>query len=43
MFEKGFDASVKTEGAQATRQFMSKRGGKYTFTRAASVSCAVNR
>jgi alpha-L-fucosidase 2 len=42
MLEKGFDASVKTEGAQATRQFMSKRGGKYTFTRAASVSCAVN-
>jgi alpha-L-fucosidase 2 len=42
LFEKGFDASVKTEGTQATRKFVSKRGGQYTFTRAASASCAVD-
>jgi alpha-L-fucosidase 2 len=39
LFEKGFDASVKTEGAMASRKFMAKRGGQYTFTRAAAVIC----
>jgi alpha-L-fucosidase 2 len=42
LFEKGFDASVKTEGVMASRKFMAKRGGEYTFTRADSVACAVN-
>ena len=40
LFEKGFDGSVKTEGALSARKFTAKRGGQYTFTRAASVSCA---
>ncbi len=39
LFEKGFDASVKTEGAMASRKFTAKRGGRYTFTRAAAVAC----
>jgi alpha-L-fucosidase 2 len=39
LFEQGFEASVKTEGTQASRKFTAKRGGKYSFTRAASVSC----
>jgi alpha-L-fucosidase 2 len=42
MFEKSFDGSVKTEGTQSTRRFMSKRGGQYTFARAESAGCAVN-
>jgi alpha-L-fucosidase 2 len=42
LFEKGFDGSVKTEGAQALRKFIAKRGGEYTFSRAAAVECAVN-
>ena len=41
LFEKAFDGSVKTEGAQALRKFMAKRGELYTFDRAA-VECAVN-
>jgi alpha-L-fucosidase 2 len=40
MFEKAFDASVKTEGVRASRKFTAKRGGQYTFTRAKSASCA---
>jgi alpha-L-fucosidase 2 len=42
LFEKGFDGSVRTEGAQALRKFMAKRGGEYTFSRAAAVECAAN-
>ena len=34
LFEKAFDGNVKTEGAAASRRFMAKRGGEYTFTRA---------
>ena len=41
LFEKGFDGTVKTEGAMASRKFMAKRGGEYTFTRAASVACGM--
>jgi alpha-L-fucosidase 2 len=40
MFEKGFDASVKTEGTMASRKFTAKRGGSYTFTRKASATCS---
>jgi len=39
LFEKGFDASVKTQGVMASRKFTAKRGGSYSFTRTASVSC----
>jgi alpha-L-fucosidase 2 len=39
LFEQGFDASVKTEGAMASRKFIARRGGQYNFTRAASVGC----
>jgi alpha-L-fucosidase 2 len=39
LFERGFDASVKTEGVMATRKFMAKRGSQYTFTRAATATC----
>ena len=42
LFEKEFDASVKVEGAMASRKFVAKKGGQYTFTRAASASCAAN-
>jgi alpha-L-fucosidase 2 len=42
LFEKAFDASVRTEGTQATRRFLAKRGGQYAFTRVASADCAVN-
>ena len=41
MFEKAFDTRAKLQGAGAARKFMAKRGGDYTFSRAASVSCAV--
>jgi alpha-L-fucosidase 2 len=40
LFERGFEGSIKTEGATAVRTFIAKRGGQYTFTRAASVPCA---
>jgi len=40
LFEHAFDASVKTDGTLASRHFMAKRGGQYTFTRAASAGCA---
>jgi hypothetical protein len=39
LFEKAFDGSVKTEGAMALRKFAAKKGGAYTFTRAASAAC----
>jgi alpha-L-fucosidase 2 len=39
MFERGFDASVKTEGVAASRKFTAKRAGRYTFARAAAVTC----
>ena len=39
LFEKGFDGSIKTEGVMASRRFMARRGGQYTFTRAATVTC----
>jgi alpha-L-fucosidase 2 len=39
LFEKAFDGSVKTEGAAASRKFVAKRGGQYTFTRASSAAC----
>jgi len=42
LFESGFDASIKTQGAGALRKIMAKRGGQYTFTRAASAGCAPN-
>ena len=42
LFEKKFDASVKMEGATASRKFTAKRGGQYSFTRAASATCAAN-
>jgi alpha-L-fucosidase 2 len=42
LFEKKFDASVKLEGAAALRKFTAKRGGQYTFTRAASATCTAN-
>jgi alpha-L-fucosidase 2 len=42
LFETAFDASVKTEGTQAMRRFLARRGGQYTFTRGASAGCAVN-
>jgi len=41
LFEKGFDGSVKTTGVMASRTFTAKRGGQYTFTRAAA-ACDVN-
>jgi alpha-L-fucosidase 2 len=40
LFEKEFEASVKVEGALASRRFTAKRGGEYTFARAATVTCA---
>jgi alpha-L-fucosidase 2 len=40
LFEKGFDANVKTEGTLASRKFVAKRGGNYTFTRSSPASCA---
>ncbi|HEU4781033.1 MAG TPA: glycoside hydrolase family 95 protein [Steroidobacteraceae bacterium] len=42
LFEKGFDASVKTSGVMATRKFMAKRGGQYTFTRTDATACAAS-
>jgi alpha-L-fucosidase 2 len=39
LFEKAFDASVKTEGVQASRKFMAKKDGEYTFTRADAAVC----
>jgi alpha-L-fucosidase 2 len=39
LFEKEFEGSVKTEGAQALRRFSAKKGGLYTFTRATRVAC----
>jgi len=43
MFEKKFDADVKTAGTMSSRRFMAKRGGLYTFTRAEGVDCADHR
>ena len=40
LFERAFDASVKTEGTMAARKFVARRGGSYTFTRGDSVRCA---
>jgi alpha-L-fucosidase 2 len=40
LFERGFDASVKTEGVMASRRFLAKRGGSYTFARSDSAGCA---
>jgi len=42
LFEKRFDASVKTEGSGASRRFTAKRGSEYTFTSVASAACAAN-
>jgi alpha-L-fucosidase 2 len=39
LFERGFEGSIKTEGATASRKFIAKRGGQYTFTRAAKAIC----
>jgi alpha-L-fucosidase 2 len=42
LFEKEFEGSVKVDGAMASRKFVAKRNGIYTFTRAESVACATN-
>ncbi|MEJ0087559.1 MAG: glycoside hydrolase family 95 protein [Pseudomonadota bacterium] len=39
LFTRGFDASVKTEGALDKRKFMASRGGSYSFSRGAAVGC----
>jgi alpha-L-fucosidase 2 len=39
LFERGFEGSIKTEGATAARTFVAKRGSSYTFTRSASAGC----
>jgi alpha-L-fucosidase 2 len=42
LFESAFQASVKTDGAKDFRRFMAKRGGNYTFSRAAGMACPTN-
>jgi alpha-L-fucosidase 2 len=39
LFEKKFRGNVKTQGDAASRRFMARKGGLYTFTRASSIGC----
>ena len=41
LFEKAFDASVKTQGKGPLRRFNARRGGEYTFTRKPA-TCGAN-